>query len=97
MKMQITFRSGAQITVDVTEFRTSRSPITDRLIRLSWIAPDGATAWLHGVYDLNEVVAIVGIDTDPQPTSGMKDNDKIEIPAREMSTGPNQPTTDNPA
>lgn len=62
MKMQITFRSGAQITVDVTEFSTGRSPVTNRLASLKWKTPDGATSWLHGIYDLEDIAAIVGID-----------------------------------
>jgi hypothetical protein len=70
MKMQITFRSGAQITVDVTEFSTARTPITDKLARLSWKTPENATSWLHGIYDLDDVAAIVAIEDPASSAAG---------------------------
>lgn len=66
MRMQITFRSGAQVTVGVSKFKTGRSPVTGRLASLDWSTPGDTDTWLHGLYDLDEVVAIVGID-DPEP------------------------------
>lgn len=68
MRMQITFKSGAQITVDVDEFSTGRSPATNELTRFGWTTPDAWTARLHTI-TLSEVAAIVAIRPDAEPSS----------------------------
>lgn len=60
MKMQVTFRSGAQIEVDVVKFSTGRNPLTDDLEKLTWTTPNEWTAKLQTV-DLSEVVAVVAL------------------------------------
>jgi hypothetical protein len=61
MKMQITFKSGAQIVVDVETFSTGRSQLTNELTSLNWTTPPSWTAKLHTV-TLAEVVAVVAIE-----------------------------------
>jgi hypothetical protein len=71
MKAQITFRSGAQITFDVTSLVTGRSKIEGELHRLTWESPDDWTTKLHQV-DLSEIVAIVCL-RDPADATGASD------------------------
>ena len=64
MRAQVTFKGGAQIQVDVTEFSTTRDPVTGGLTKLNWTTPDGWAAKLHCL-DVTEVVAIVAIQAEP--------------------------------
>lgn len=64
MKAQITFKSGAQITVDIDAIETSRHRVTGKLTEMQWVTPDGWTAKLHTV-DIEEIVAIVALK-DPE-------------------------------
>ena len=57
MKMQVTFKSGAQITVDADEVTTGRQPTGD-LTKLAWTTPDDWVTKLHTL-DVREVVAVV--------------------------------------
>jgi hypothetical protein len=59
VKIQITFKSGAQIAFDSESLETARNRVTNNLERLTWHTPEDATAKLHGIYDLAEIVAIV--------------------------------------
>lgn len=60
MRMQITFKSGAQIEVDVEEFSTGRSSVTDKLVKLHWTTPADCTAKLHTI-DLGDIAAVVAL------------------------------------
>lgn len=65
MKMQITFKSGAQIVADAGELTTGRDPLTGELTRMNWTTPDSWTAKLHTI-SLAEVAAVVMLrDTEP--------------------------------
>lgn len=57
MKMVITFKGGAQVRVDATDFTSGRNPVTDQLTSLKWTTPDGWTAKLHTI-EVDEIVAI---------------------------------------
>jgi hypothetical protein len=66
--MQITFKSGAQIEVDVEDFAIGRSPVSDRLVSLKWTTPETYTAKLGYLGDLDDIAAIVRIE-DPNMVS----------------------------
>jgi len=67
MKMQITFKSGAQVVVDVERFETQKGPISAELVSLKWTTPAGWTSKLHYLGgDLSDIQAIVAID-EPLP------------------------------
>lgn len=63
MKIQLVFRGGAVVVVDVENFATTRSPITDGLGKLEWTTPDGWKSKLHTV-DPSEVVAVIQLADD---------------------------------
>lgn len=63
MKLEITFKSGAQVAVDVTEFSTGKSVIDQELTKLSWTTPEDWTRKLHTV-KLDEIVCLVAVDDD---------------------------------
>jgi hypothetical protein len=62
MRMQITFKSGAQIEVDAGEWTTARNQFTNELTRMDWTTPDAWTAKLHTI-DLSQVAAVVALRT----------------------------------
>lgn len=57
-KVEITFKSGAQITVDADHVITDG--LEGSIRQLNWLTPDGWTRRLRKI-DLTEVVAIVEI------------------------------------
>jgi hypothetical protein len=59
MKIEITFKSGAQVVADVESFETSMN-FAGGFNKLSWITPAGWTRKLVRV-DMDEVAAIVAI------------------------------------
>lgn len=63
MKLQITFKSGAQTTVDVKEFSTKGSLVGDAIAELNWTTPRGWNCKLHYV-DLNEIACLVAVEED---------------------------------
>lgn len=58
MKAQITLKSGAAITVDVTRISVKRSPVDDSLVGIEWDTPDDRTAGLLYI-DIEQIAAIV--------------------------------------
>jgi hypothetical protein len=60
--MQITFRGGAQIEVDVDSFEVGRSKVTDAVVSLKWETPAGWNRKLNTLSSLDEIVAIVAIE-----------------------------------
>jgi hypothetical protein len=58
--VQLTFRSGAQILVDVDEFTTGTSKVNGALRSLRWRTPADWTRKLDTV-NLGEVVAVVAV------------------------------------
>jgi hypothetical protein len=62
VRMQITFKGGAQVEVDAGEWTTARNQITGELTKMDWTTPGGWTAKLHTI-NLGEVVAIVALRT----------------------------------
>jgi hypothetical protein len=60
--MQITFRGGAQIEVDVDSFEVGRSSMTDAIVSLKWETPAGWSRKLKSLANLQEIVAIVAIE-----------------------------------
>ena len=63
MQMQITFKSGTQVTVDVEDFSIGRSNMSGELRELKWTTPDQFVAKL-AYLNLDEVSAIVRVE-DP--------------------------------
>jgi hypothetical protein len=63
MKVQIVFKSGAQIEADVDEISTFRNQLTNEITKLKWTTPDGWKRKLHTI-QLSEIAAIVIIDPD---------------------------------
>jgi hypothetical protein len=63
MKIQVTFKSGAQIEFEVDEFSTGRDHLTRDLISVNWKTPDNWTRRLHTI-EVEEIVAIVAIRDD---------------------------------
>jgi hypothetical protein len=61
--MQVTFRSGAQIEVDATEFTLNVNYLSGELRDLRYVTPPDATRGLKYLA-VSEVVAVVAID-DP--------------------------------
>lgn len=61
MKMEITFRNGVQILVDVTGFETKKSLIDGKITELNWTTPDEWTRKLHKL-DLDEILCIVAVE-----------------------------------
>lgn len=59
-RVQITFKSGAQIEFDCDELTTGRSQITNKLSSMNWNTPAEWADKLHLV-ELDEVVAIVAM------------------------------------
>lgn len=57
--MQLTFKSGAQIVVDVEEFTVGTDRYTDALTSLKWQTPAGAKAELNYLANLGAIDAIV--------------------------------------
>ncbi len=58
-RIEITFKSGKSIEVDVIDAYVSRSgPETNNLARMVWGHPPGGRRWL-GFLDVSEVVAVV--------------------------------------
>lgn len=64
MRMQITFRGGAQIEVDVDSFEVGRSSMTGAFVSLEWNTPAGWTRKLNSI-DPSEIAAIVAIEERP--------------------------------
>jgi hypothetical protein len=60
--MQITFKSGAQIKVDVDKFTVGTSSVTDRLTSLRWTTPRGWSSKLSYLASLDDIAAIVTVD-----------------------------------
>jgi hypothetical protein len=61
MKLEITFKSGAQVTVDVTEFSTKRSQISNTYGELNWTTPKDWTRKLHSV-DLEQIACLIAVE-----------------------------------
>lgn len=61
MKLEITFKSGAQVVVDVTEFSTKRSQISGQFTELTWTAPEDWARKLTGL-DLTEIACLVAVE-----------------------------------
>jgi hypothetical protein len=57
-KLQITFKSGAQVTVDCIELKTERNKLNGQLLSLEWMAPAGWKSKLHTV-SVDEVACLV--------------------------------------
>ena len=57
-QMQITFKSGAQVTVDCDEVTVSRSRVDHTLEGLKWTTPDGWKSRLMAV-ELQEIACVV--------------------------------------
>lgn len=66
MRAQITFKSGAQIEVDVDDIATYRNNVTKALTKLEWETPEDYTAKLH-TCDIDEIVAIVTMRRESEP------------------------------
>jgi len=79
MLIFVTFKSGAQIVFDCADFETGRNGITGRLERITWETPEGATSKLHGIYAMEEVVAIVAL-SQPGWQRATTDTDSEEVP-----------------
>lgn len=65
MRMQITLKSGTQVTVDVEDFNIGRSNLDGDLVELKWTTPPERIAKLCYVR-LDEIAAIVRLE-DPAP------------------------------
>lgn len=61
MKLEITFKSGAQVTVDVAEFSTKRNQISNTYAELNWTTPGGWTRKLHSV-DMDQIACLVAVE-----------------------------------
>lgn len=61
MKLEITFKSGAQVMVDCTEFSTEKSVVTGEIQALNWTTPANWSRKLHSV-KLDEVVCLVAVE-----------------------------------
>ena len=61
MRIQVTFKGGAQIEADVEEFETAPSALDGALNRINWTTPGNWTRKLHTI-ELSEVAAIVAIE-----------------------------------
>lgn len=59
MKMQVTFKSGAQIEVDVDEYTCSTNKVTGELTGLDWTFAKHRGASRLSWVRLSEVVAVV--------------------------------------
>jgi hypothetical protein len=66
--MQITFKSGAQIEVDVEDFTVRRRAVSGELAELKWTTPHDFTAKL-AYANLDEIAAIVRL-ADPEVPDG---------------------------
>ena len=60
MKIQVTFKSGAQIEFEVDEFSTGRDSLTRDLTAVNWKTPANWTRRLHTI-EVEEIIAIVAI------------------------------------
>lgn len=60
MKVEVTFKSGTQVTVDCSEVRTGRSKVTGELTEMKWVTPRNAKRKLHYI-DISEAVCVVAI------------------------------------
>ena len=69
MNMQVTFKSGAQVTVDAEDFSTGRSTVTGELRELKWTTPEEYAAKLCYL-NLDEVAAIVRVENGSDSPSG---------------------------
>lgn len=69
--MQITLKSGAQVTVDVDEFKVGRNALA-QIVSLSWSTPNGFSSKLNYI-NLDEIAAIVTLmkkdDSDDAATN----------------------------
>ncbi len=61
MKLEITFKSGAQVTVDVTEFSTKRNQVSNTYAELNWTTPNDWARKLHSV-DMTEIACLVAVE-----------------------------------
>lgn len=61
MKAEITFRSGAQVMIDCSEFKTSRNKLTGELVQFDWTTPRQHDRKLHTI-ELSEIVCIIAVD-----------------------------------
>lgn len=61
MKLEITFKSGAQVTVEVSEFSSKRSTISGDLTELNWTTPNEWARKLHSI-NLTEIACLVAVD-----------------------------------
>ena len=61
MKLEITFKSGAQVTVDVSEFKTHKSVIDGEFKQLDWTTPRNWKRKLHTI-DLKEIACLVAVE-----------------------------------
>lgn len=59
MKLEITFKSGVQVSVDVSKFTTKRAGT--ELTEMEWTTPQRWSRKLHSI-DLTQVVCIVAVD-----------------------------------
>lgn len=60
-QLEITFKSGAQVTVDVTEVTLETGAVDNRDRKLTWTTPAGAKRRLFKL-DLESVDALVTIE-----------------------------------
>jgi len=70
MRMQITFKSGAQVEVDVSKFTTTTSPLDGNVLTgMKWSTPEDATSKLHHL-DMSEVVCIAAVWPNVEVSDG---------------------------
>lgn len=62
MKLEITFKSGAQVTVDVSEFTSKRSLVGGELTEIEWTTPQDWKRKLNSI-NLSEVACLVAVDS----------------------------------
>ena len=68
MKMEITFKGGAHLEVDVESITTRADPVTSALESLKWTNPAGASRRLNFI-KLSDVLAIVAVHDGGGDTS----------------------------
>lgn len=61
MKLEITFKSGAQVTVDASEFTSKRNQLSGDLTELNWVTPQDWKRKLNSI-DLSQVACLVAVD-----------------------------------
>lgn len=77
MKMEITFKGGAQIIVDASEFQVIRSAMGE-FRKLSWNTPDDFTRKLCYA-DIDEIAAIVRIYEDGDDAADDKKDEVKDV------------------